>query len=73
MSEQQETVLEQALTLPAKERVKLVEKLLASLDQPDPVVDALWAEEAEDRIRAYDAGEIKGISAEDLLKKYRKT
>lgn len=73
MSVQEETVLEQALTLSAKKRAALVEKLLASLDQPDPAIDALWAEETEDRIRAYEAGEMKGIPAEDVLKKYKKT
>ena len=59
MSEKQEAMLEQALALPTKERVALVEKLLASLDQPDPAIDKLWAEEAEDRIKAYEAGEMK--------------
>lgn len=73
MSEQQEAVVEQVLTLPAKERAALVEKLLASLDQPDSAIDALWANEAEDRIKAYENGKMKGIPAEDVLKKYKKT
>ena len=72
MTEQEEAVYEQALTLPPKKRASLIEKLIASLDQPDPAIDALWAEEAEDRIKAYEAGEIKTVSAEDVYKKYKK-
>jgi putative addiction module component (TIGR02574 family) len=73
MSEHAEAILEQALLLSPKDRATLVEKLLASLDQPDLAVDALWAKEAEDRISAYEAGELKAIPAEEVFKKYKKT
>lgn len=70
MSDQAEDVLEQALTLSPKDRATVAEKLLASLDQPDPAIDALWAEEIEDRIDAYEARELEAIPVEDVLKKY---
>jgi putative addiction module component (TIGR02574 family) len=73
MSENAEIILKQVLTLSPKDRAKLVEKILASLDQPDPAIDALWAQEAEDRIDAYDAGELEAIPAEEVLKKYKQT
>ena len=73
MSEQEEAILERALSFPAKARAALAEKLLASLDQPDPAIDKLWANEAEDRIKAYEAGEMKGISATEIVKKYQKS
>jgi putative addiction module component (TIGR02574 family) len=47
----------------------LVEKLLASLDQPDKTIDELWAKEAENRIDAYEAGNIKAVSAEQVFGK----
>ena len=72
MSEHTEVILEQALALSPKDRAALVEELLASLDQPDPVVDALWAKEVEDRINAYEAGELEAIPAEAVFKKYKK-
>ncbi len=72
MSEHKEVILEQALALSPKDRATLIEKLLASLDQPDPTVDALWAKEAEDRISAYEAGELETIPAESVFKKYKK-
>lgn len=72
MSEHAEVILKQALVLSPKDRATLVERLLASLDQPDPAVDALWAEEAEERINAYEAGELATTPAEVVFKKYQK-
>ncbi len=57
-------VLETVLSLPAIDRATIVESLLASLDQPDPNIDQSWATEAEDRLAAFDAGQMKAIPAE---------
>ncbi|MFO1371881.1 MAG: addiction module protein [Candidatus Competibacteraceae bacterium] len=72
MLEHTEAILEQALLLSPKDRATLVGKLLASLDQPDPSVDVLWAKEAEDRISAYESGQLKAIPVEEVFKKYKK-
>ncbi|HXU34906.1 MAG TPA: addiction module protein [Blastocatellia bacterium] len=61
-------VLEQALTLKTEERFLVVEGLLRSLDEPDPEIDAIWAEEAEKRLAAYRAGRLGGIAMEDVFK-----
>ena len=71
MLEQQ--ILKEALTLAPKNRASLVEKLLARLDQPDKAIDELWAKEAENRIDAYETGNIKTISAEQVFGKYKKS
>ncbi|MHC4871942.1 MAG: addiction module protein [Planctomycetota bacterium] len=34
------------------------------------LVDELWAEEADDRVNAYNEGKIKSVSLEEVLKKY---
>jgi hypothetical protein len=47
-------------------------KRTTSLDQPDSAIDKLWAKETEDRIDAYEAGEMEAISAEEVFKKYEK-
>jgi putative addiction module component (TIGR02574 family) len=67
-----EDIFAQALALSPLDRAALVEKLLASLDQPDSAIDKLWAKEAEDRIDAYEVGEMEAISAEEVFKKYEK-
>ena len=64
MTEQSRKVLEEALELPPIERAALVEELLSSFDFPArQEIDALWAKEAEDRIDAYERGELSASSA----------
>ncbi len=64
-------IIKQALNLGPFEKAKLIDKLISSLDKPDKEIDELWANEAEDRIAAYDQGGIKAISLEEVLQKYR--
>jgi len=72
MSIETREILDLALGLPAVEKARLVDQLLASLDEPDEAIDALWRKEVEDRIRAYHAGELKSVSLADVLAKYGK-
>ena len=68
MSDRSAQVLKEALTLPSSERAELADQLLRSLDPPSRhKVDELWAEEAEERIDAFDRGEIKTISAKRVF------
>jgi len=60
-----------ALTLPPVERIELIEHLhfsLASFDLKKRI-DTLWAKEAEDRISAFENGELKAIPAKAVFKK----
>jgi putative addiction module component (TIGR02574 family) len=66
-----ETILKEALALKPNLKAKLVDQLLLSLDEPGKEHDDRWAEEVEDRIDAYERGEIKAVSLEDVLAKYR--
>jgi len=61
-------VLATALSLPAIDRAAIVESLLASLDHPDAGMDESWAVEAEERLAAFDAGQMKGILADEVFK-----
>ena len=61
---------QQAVQLPPQERLALVEQLLDSLDKPDPSIDGLWSQEAEDRLTAYRDGKLKAVSLADALAKY---
>jgi len=54
-----QTILKQALHLKPVERAELIERLLRSFDKSeDDRVDALWAEEAESRIDAFEDGKL---------------
>ena len=68
MSDRGSQLLEEALALPPEERADLAERLLSSLDPPQAQVERLWATEAEDRIDAFEQGQIKAISAEEFLR-----
>ena len=61
-------VLEQALKLKPEDRFSLVEGLIRSLDEPDSQLDAIWAEEAEKRLKAYREGRLDGDSLEDIFR-----
>lgn len=63
-------VLAEALALPPIERAELIEELLSSFDFPDRErLDRLWAAEAEDRIDAYERGEISTVPLESVFEK----
>ncbi len=61
-------ILEQALQLKPEDRFLLVEGLIKSLDEPDKKLDAIWAEEAEKRLKAYREGKLKGVPMSDIFK-----
>ena len=63
-------VLNEALSLPPIERAALIEELLSSFDFPDRErLDRLWAAESEDRIDAYDRGELTATPLESVFEK----
>ncbi len=70
MSTITQQILEKALVLPPAERADLVESLLASLDQPDARIDELWAREAEDRLAAFEAGQTKAYSVDEVFQEF---
>ena len=67
MAASTETLLRQALELPANDRAALVDGLIASLDKPDPAVDSLWLNEAESRMAAYRSGELDAVDADEVF------
>ncbi len=68
MSANGEQILKQALALSPEDRAEVVDRLLASFQTPpDPLLDELWAREAEDRLDAYDRGELGALPAEEVF------
>lgn len=64
-------IIKKALSLPSVKKLELIDKLIKSLDIPDKEIESLWAKEAEERIDAYEKGEIRMVSLEQVLEKYR--
>jgi putative addiction module component (TIGR02574 family) len=58
--------------LPPAERERLVDELLASLNEPAAAeLDAAWDAEIERRLAAYDRGEVQALPAEQVFAKAR--
>jgi len=67
------SVLEEALELPPIERAKLIEELLESFEfNKDEKVEALWAEEAESRVKAFENGKLKTRPVNEVFKEINK-
>ncbi len=72
MTELNEKLLQEALTLPSHLRTILIDKLIKSLNIPiQKEIDDLWAEEAEKRVSDIDSGKNKSISGEKVFEEIR--
>ncbi len=69
MSQTTEEIIAAALNLPPESKASLADKLLASLEGAEQnEIDDAWAIEAERRIDEYDAGGMKTIPADQVLR-----
>jgi putative addiction module component (TIGR02574 family) len=61
-------LVQRAKSLEPEDRVRLVELLLDSLhDEPIAEVEAAWEQEIRRRVEAFERGEVKTFSAEDVF------
>ena len=63
-----ETLLKESLKLKPADQLRMVESIMDHLASSDKEIDRLWNEEANRRLKLYEYGASKAISAEDLLK-----
>ena len=60
-------------TLPPLARASLAERLLSSLDTTEQnTIDQKWAIEAEDRLEAYQRGELQAVDASEVIARLEK-
>jgi putative addiction module component (TIGR02574 family) len=65
-------IMNAALALPSKERERLAEHLMETLDTEDQErIDALWAEEAKRRYKEIEDGVVKAIPGEEVMNRLR--
>jgi len=62
-----EEILKVAITLKPEDRFMVVDGLIKSLDAPDKNIDDIWIEEAENRLKAYRNGRLKGMPMEEVF------
>jgi putative addiction module component (TIGR02574 family) len=61
-----------ARALSPEDRARLAESLLESLHLPVAEVEAQWAREIENRVAAFDRGELPDYAAEDVFAEARR-
>jgi putative addiction module component (TIGR02574 family) len=61
-----------AIELEPVERIRLVEAILHSLDQPDRDIEQGWIAESEARYEAYKRGELDAVDWEKIKKRYER-
>ena len=67
-------IVADAMKLPLRDRVRLAQRLVFSLDdQIETGVEPLWEAEAERRLQELRAGAVRGIEAEEAFRKARET
>lgn len=73
MSDAPKELEAQARSLSREERAKLAESLLESLrDAPIAEIEKAWEREIEERVAAYDRGELPTFSAESVFAEARR-
>lgn len=60
-------ILEMAMKLKPAEKFLIIEGLIKSIDEPDKVIDEIWAEEAEKRLKAFREGKLESIPFEEIF------
>lgn len=65
-------IISKALNLKPAEKYIIVEALLKSLDEPDPRIEKIWAQEAEKRYEALTKGKVKILSLSEVKMKLKK-
>lgn len=65
-------IFSQIEMLSTAEKLLIVDFILNNLDDPDPEIDKLWSIEAENRLGAYEKGQVKTVDLETVLHKHRK-
>jgi len=72
MSNLVEELSQRALELPPEERVRLAERLLATVHEIHPDVEAAWDEEIKRRLAEIDNGTARLIPAEEVFAEARR-
>jgi putative addiction module component (TIGR02574 family) len=72
MSTSLKQIKQQAHALAAEERAKLAESLLESLHDSNPEIESAWAQEIEERVAAFDRGEMQAYPAESVFAEARR-
>ena len=66
-----EELIDEALSLPVEERVRVTDSLLRSLNTPKDEIDRQWAEVAKRRLVELRSGQVRAIPGEEVMARMR--
>lgn len=72
MTAQIESLVAQARQLSAEEQAVLAETLYEMVNPTDPEWEAAWTRECQERLAAYDSGEIEAVDSDEAMALLRK-
>ena len=73
MNRETQKLYKSTLLLPPIERAELVERLMDSFMQAgSQEIKKAWAKEAEDRVQAYERGEVEVLSVHEVFERIQK-
>jgi len=67
-----DNILVDVLALNTTDKLQLIDQILASLHPVNKGVDAVWEDEAEERLSAFDEGRVPSLDEKDVFEKYSK-
>lgn len=71
MTAEAKRLFELAMALAPVDRLGLIDNLISSLDRADEKVDAVWREEIERRLAAYESGRAGTLSLDEVMSRLR--
>jgi putative addiction module component (TIGR02574 family) len=72
MSTQFDRVAADAMKLPLRDRVRLAQQLVSTIDNAaETDVEELWFDEAERRLEELHSGRVKGIDGDEAFRRVR--
>jgi putative addiction module component (TIGR02574 family) len=65
-------LINEAVSLPVEQRVRLVDALLQTLNPPEAEVDREWAAVAQRRLAELREGKVEPVSGDEVFQRIRK-
>jgi putative addiction module component (TIGR02574 family) len=65
-------LIDEVLSLPVEERVRIATTLLESLNVPNPAIDKKWAVVAKRRLEELRSGKVKPIPGDEVFERVQK-
>ena len=65
-------VYDKTIDLPIKEKIHLVDKILADISPIDPIIEKAWILESENRLKEYRAEKVKSVPGNKVFDKIKK-